>query len=390
VIGLVGTAQYADPAVFPLDTPVSVTRSNLQAMATALTAELPQNNPGPVGSLGQALSDIFDVVNAVVVVVRVETATGTVDAQLAEIVGDGAAKTGCYALRNAQALCNYKPKILIAPGYTDHQDAPQGGGPLLANPVATTLKTVAASLRAIAVIDGPNDTDEAALAKARLEADGRLYPVDPWVTVLASDGSYVTRPGSAFVAAIIALNDQVNGYWWSPSNQDFPVIVGTGRPIEFTMDDPTSSSNVLNGGNVATVVNVPGGGFKLWGNRTGATDPAWAFLSVRRTADMIYDAMGAAYLWAMDRPFSAQLILDIENTGNAFLRSLKAKGAILGGTLTLDPVLNTAASLQAGQQYFDFDFEPPPPLERLTLTASRNGDYLTETVTAALAQAQSA
>lgn len=384
VIGLVGVAQYADAGAFPLDTPVLVTQATIAAAIASLTDTLPDaTDPG---SLVHALNDIFAVVGAVVVVVRVDH-NAVAATQMADVVGDAGDFSGVYALRHAQSILGVKPKILIATGWT-HQQATVDEA-LVANPAATALKAVATTLRAIAITDGPNDTDAAALAKATLEADRRIYTVDPWGIQQDTTGP-VVRPMSALVAGMIALNDEVNGYWASPSNKSVPVIIGTGRPVEFSLNDPTASSSTLNAGGVATVVNVPAGGFVLWGNRTGSVDPLWDFLSVVRTADIIYDAIQSAFLWAMDKPFSAQLIRDITNTGNQFLRGLKAKGAIIDGKFWLDPDLNTSGALAAGQQFYDFDFEPPPPLERLTITASRNGDYLTEVISAAVKQAQSA
>lgn len=191
------------------------------------------------------------------------------------------------------------------------------------------------------------------------------------------------RPSSAWVAGAIARSDQERGFWWSPSNFEVFGIVGIGRPIEFGLSDPSSNANLLNEAGVATTVNM-GGGFRLWGNRTKAADPQWQFLSVRRTADMVYDAIEASFLWAMDRPFSAQLLVDIEGSVDAYLRDLKARGAILGGRAWLDPDLNTEATFKAGQLFVNFDIEPPAPLERLTFRAQRNGGYYTDLVAAAL------
>lgn len=121
-------------------------------------------------------------------------------------------------------------------------------------------------------------------------------------------------------------------------------------------------------------------GFRLWGNRTCSDDPQWAFLSVVRTADMIYESIEQAHLWAMDRPFSSQLLLDIRDSVQAYLNTLVSRGALLGGRVWLDPELNSEATLKAGQLYLNFDIEPPAPLERLTFMAYRNGEYYEELV----------
>jgi phage tail sheath protein FI len=96
---------------------------------------------------------------------------------------------------------------------------------------------------------------------------------------------------------------------------------------------------------------------------------------------MVYESIEAALLWAMDRPFSRQLLLDIRDSVQAYLNTLVARGALLGGKVWLDPELNSATELAAGKLYLDFDIEPPAPLEHLTFRAHREGSYYEELVT---------
>jgi hypothetical protein len=180
------------------------------------------------------------------------------------------------------------------------------------------------------------------------------------------------------VAGLIAKMDDERGFWWSPSNQTLNGIVGAARPVDFSLSDKNCEANLLNAKDVATIVHK--NGYRLWGNRTCATDPMWAFLSVRRTADMIYESIENAFLWAQDRPISANLIIDIRESVNAYLRHLKAVGAILGGKCWMDPTLNSKENLMAGKLYMDFDIEPPAPLEHLTFRAHRNNGYYEELV----------
>ena len=192
----------------------------------------------------------------------------------------------------------------------------------------------------------------------------------------ASRHAYVTRPGSAFGAGAMSARDAAKGFWWSPSNQVLQGVAGTARPISWEISDPDTEANRLNEAGVTTIVRAEG--FRLWGNRSTASDPLWAFISVRRTADMIYESTETALLWAMDRPFSAQLLIDIRDSVQAYLDTLIRRGAILGGKAWLDPELNTEATMKAGKLFLDFDIEPPAPLEHLTLQARRNGDYYEE------------
>ncbi len=375
IIGVVGTAPYADAAAFPLDTPVLVTSA---AVAAKLTATLPANSLiNAEGTLPQVYAAIADQVSAPIVFVRI-AADATQAAQLTLAVGSLATKTGVYALLAAKAMTGAQPKILIATGFTHQQTANA------ANPVAIALKAVAAKLRAIAVIDGPADTDAHAIQKAGVEAGDRIYMVDPTVGVQDRTGVIAQRRASAHVAGVIALSDQERGFWWSPSNREVNGIVSIGRPIDFSLSDATSSSNILNAAGVAVIVNQLG--FRLWGNRTPSSAGETAFLAQRRTLDTVFDALEASFLWAMDRPFSAQLLLDITGSVEAYQRELKAKGAMLGGRVWLDPELNTEATFRAGRFYVNLDGEAPAPLDRLTFRFARETGYYAELVSAASIQ----
>ena len=134
----------------------------------------------------------------------------------------------------------------------------------------------------------------------------------------------------------------------------------------------------MNEAEISTIIRQ--NGFRLWGNRSTSSDAQWAFLSVRRTADVIYESIERAHLWAMDRPMSAQLFNDIRDSVQAFGQNLVNQGALLGFNTWLDKELNTEATLKAGKLYLDFDFEPPAPLEHLIFRAHRNGEYYNELI----------
>lgn len=374
VIGIVGTAPGADAAAFPLNTPVLVAGSRTAA------AKLVAAEGGEVGTLPAALDGIFDQIGAAVIVVRVEAGADDT-ATMANVVGGTNAATGAlegaHALAGAESIVGLRPRILIAPGFT-HQQPDDGAGGTVANPVVAELVGIAGRLRAIVVADGPNTTDEAALAVASALGSERGYLVDPWVKVMNAAGAIVDEPGSARVAGVIARTDAEQGFWHSPSNRLINGIVGVGRPIDFAMGDVASRANILNAGEVTTIIRREG--FRLWGNRSTAADPKWAFLSVRRTADMINDALQRSHLWALDRNITKTYLDDVAESVSAYLRGLKAQGAILGGRCWPDPELNSPASIMDGKVWFNFDFTPPYPAESITFRSHLVGDYLEELV----------
>ena len=244
------------------------------------------------------------------------------------------------------------------------------------NAITSALLDVARTLRGVVVSDSPNTTIADALRHAADFTSDRLFVVDPYASVLTGDGQTSNAPISPFVAGLIAKTDAALGFWHSPSNQEIMGIVGTSRVIGFDPQSPSSEANQLNAGNVATIIYR--GGYRLWGNQTTGTDSRWQFLAVRRTADAIYDAIEAGQYWAVDKPFSANLIYDIGENLNEYLRRLKTQGAILGGTAKIDPEANNGEALQRGHLVVDFDFEPGAPVERITFRAVRNKGYYTE------------
>jgi phage tail sheath protein FI len=375
VVGIVGTAPNADPAAFPINTPVLVAGNR------TLAAKLDTVNDGvDPGTLPADLDGNFDHIGAVVAVIRVEEGIDTTTTT-ANVIGGVDANTGQYqgvhAFQAAESVIGVHPRILIAPGFTHQRpEDPVNTGTYLANPVVSELQGIAEQMRAVIIADGPNTND----ADAKLYADdfgsARIYLVDPWVKVVNPAGAIVDEPASARVAGLIAKSDNDRGFWWSPSNQTIAGIIGTSRPIDFAIGNQNSRANLLNEANVATIVHQ--NGYRLWGNRTLSADAKFAFLQARRTADIINESLQQAHLYAVDRNITATYVEDVTEGVNAYLRQLKAQGAIIDGNCYADPDLNTAASVSAGEVYFDFDFTVPYPAEHITFRSALVNDYITE------------
>jgi phage tail sheath protein FI len=365
VIGIVGTAPDADPAAFPLNTPVLVAGSRKEAAGLDTTGN-------GAGTLPQAMDGIFDQAGAVVVVVRVDVGADETET-LANVVGGVNATTGnfegVHALVGAESVIGFSPRILIAPGFTHQRPSS------LANPVVAELQGIADRLRACVIMDGPNTTDTDAYTAAGDFGSSRIYLVDPWHKVLVGD-TITDVPPSARVAGLIAKTDNETGFWASPSNHLISGIIGTSRPVDFKLGDANARANLLNENKVATTIRQ--NGYRLWGNRTLTADTKWVFLNVRRTADIINDSLLRAHLWAVDRGITKTYVEDVTEGVNAYLRDLVALGAILGGKCWADPDLNSAANIQLGKVFFNFDFTPVYPAEHITFQSHLVNDYIQE------------
>ncbi|KAF7769996.1 hypothetical protein PCIT_a2930 [Pseudoalteromonas citrea] len=418
VIGLIGTAPFADEDAFPLNTPVLIAgkraeaaklvnpenadfKARLQTLRAAALAKAvtdfkaANGDVEPTANELKALTDkvekavddveydlkgtlvpgvdgIFDQAGAVIIVVRVADGEETAVTQniIGGVASDGSFE-GMQAFLGAESVVGVAPRILVAPGYTHQRKNGEK------NPVVTGLVSIAERLRAVIIADGPNSDDDAAKAYRKDFGSRRVFVVDPAVKVFR-DGKSVVEPASARVAGMIAKSDNDRGFWWSPSNTNMNGIVATARPIDFQLGDANARANLLNENEVATIIRQ--NGFKLWGNRTCSDDPKWAFLSVVRTADMINDSLLRAHMWAVDRNITKTYIDDVVQSVQGYLDSLKAQGAILGGEIWADEELNTPINIQAGKVYFSFDFTPPTPAEHITFKSILTNNYLEEIV----------
>lgn len=239
------------------------------------------------------------------------------------------------------------------------------------NPVVAELAGVADKLGAVAFVDGPDTTDEAAVAYRSLINSQRIYIIDPKALVWSTDlNANVPQPASARFAGVQCRVDRENGFWWSLSNQPINGITGVTRPVTYG-----DQANYLNERAVATIINRNGEGYRTWGSRVATGDDLWRFLPVRRTADFINEAIEKAYLEFVDKPFSLANLKFMVESGNAFLRTLQAEGAILGGRVWLDPERNTNEEMAQGRVTLAVAFEPPAPMEDIRILAHRDITY---------------
>ncbi|ENM3868755.1 phage tail sheath subtilisin-like domain-containing protein [Vibrio cholerae] len=332
---------------FPLKKPVAVAGSR------KLIEKL-----GKEGTLPAAFDDIFDQTGALVIVVRAEKGQ-TEEQTQANVI------EAMQAFLDSQTETGYTPRILVAPEFSQ-LDA-----------VASELEAKAKRLRAIAYLDCDRTASYTDAIKRARQFGERVEITWPWVRVFDTElAKEIDRPYSARAAGLRARIDAEKGFWWSKSNQEIYGIVGTSQPVDWALGDPNTTANMLNENKVSTIIRE--GGFRHWGNRTCSTDPKWTFEQTRRTADMINDSVQRSHLWAVDRNITKTYVDDVISGVNAYLRELKALGAILGGECWADKELNTPATIQKGIVYFDFDFCPPYPAEHIVFRSRLNNAYLEE------------
>lgn len=326
---------------------------------------------GAGSAIAKAAAAIYVRAKAVIVAVgvaKLEDEALQTSAIIGGVLASGQ-RTGLQALLDGKSKHNAQPKLLIAPGHSSTQV------------VATAMDALAAKLRAIAIVDGPNTTDEAAMAYAEEFGSKRVYMVDPgvqcWDTVLSET---VDAPASAWVAGLFAWTDANYGYWASPSNKEFVGITGTVRPIEYLDGDETCRANLLNNAFIATIIRD--GGYRLWGNRTLSSDPKWSFVTRVRTCDILMDAIQAGHKWAVDRSITKTYVKEVTEGLDAFMRDQKNAGAIINFEVFADTELNTASQIEQGKVYWRIRFTDVPPAENPNFLIEVTNQWLTEVLDA--------
>jgi phage tail sheath protein FI len=326
---------------------------------------------GAGSAIAKAAAAIYVRAKAVIVAVgvpKLEDEALQTSAIIGGVLASGQ-RTGLQALLDGKSVHNAQPKLLIAPGHSATQA------------VATAMDALAGKLRAIAIVDGPNTTDEAAMEYAENFGSKRIYMVDPgvqfWDTI---ESATVDAPGSAWVAGLFAWTDANYGYWASPSNKEFVGITGTKRPIEYLDGDETCRANLLNNAFIATIIRD--GGYRLWGNRTLSSDPKWSFVTRVRTCDILMDAIQAGHKWAVDRSITKTYVKEVTEGLDAFMRDQKNAGAIINFEVFADTELNTASQIEQGKVYWRIRFTDVPPAENPNFLIEVTNQWLTEVLDA--------
>ena len=355
VIGLVATAEDADAAALPLNTPV---------LATDIKTAL--DKAGEKGTLARSLQAIADQTNAVTVIVRVDQKTTEAEQNSAIIGGvENGRYTGMKALLAAEQNLKVRPRILGVPG-------------LDSAPVATALNSIAEKLRAFNYVSafGCETKEEAA---AYRDAIGSRETMLIWPDFLGWDT--VTSQSTTFDATARALGLRAkidNDTGWQKTLSNVPVngVTGISKDIFWQLQSMDTDAGYLNSNEITTLIQKDG--FRFWGSRTCSADPLYAFENYTRTAQILADTMAEGHMWAVDKDLHPSLAKDIVEGINAKFRDLKTGGYIIDGECWFDPSVNSKESLKSGRLLLDYDFTPVPPLEDLTLRQRITDRYLAD------------
>ncbi|QDQ87645.1 phage tail sheath protein [Alcaligenaceae bacterium SJ-26] len=358
IIGMVATANDADPETFPLNRPV---------LLTNVSGKL--GKAGETGTLARSLDAIAAQTSPLTVIVRVEA--GETDAETtANVIGGSDASgryTGMKALLAAQSSGPLvKPRIIGAPGLEN------------ASTIAE-LASIAEKLRGFAYAsDLSSKTIEEAAAFRQTFGQRELMLI--WPELLRYDTqakAETALAASAFALGLRAKLDETVGWHKTLSNVAIAGTTGISRDVYWDLQTPATDAGYLNEKDITTLVNRDG--FRFWGSRTCAGPQSlYPFENYTRTAQVLADTMAENHMWSVDGPLNPSLIKDILGGQNAKFREWKSLGHLIDGSAWFDPEPNTAEVLQSGKAYIDYDYTPVPPLENLNFRQRITNRYLVD------------
>ena len=377
VIGLVGTAPVEDVSeeYKTINEPVLIL-NEIDAVKYFGESKAGYTIP-------QALNAIFDQGAGVVIVINVfdpdrheDVSKVTKGDIIGSIDADTGKRTGIKAFQDCYSLFGYFPKIIISPVYCED------------SAIVTEMNAICDKIRAIGIVDAPlgSSVQDAITGRGpqgtinfNISSD-RIILCYPHLKVYDSvTDTNILEPYSQRLAGVIAAKDIDKGYHWSPSNTEINGIIGVEKQLTSMINDPNSEVNTLNEAGIVTVFNSYGSGFKTWGNRSAAypnSTHVTNFINIRRTADILHESVEYSMLQFIDFPIDNGLIDSINETVNAFIRTLIGRGALIDGKCSYNPDKNPATEIANGHLIFDIEFMPPTPAERITFESFINIELL--------------
>jgi uncharacterized protein len=317
---------------------------------------------GIAGSIPEALVAIRSQGAATVLVVNLGTGTPAPDAAafIGTVNAETGARTGLKVFDLAFSTLGFRPKIIIAPGYSS------------ATGIAAALVACAETHRGCAYLDSP--TGQIVSAAIASRGAGNPWNLSTTRAKLLYPGVKnalgVVKPMSAYSAGLRAKIDREENFWTSSSNHDIKGITGLETPITFAINDINSEANTLNAAGIVTIANTYGTGYREWGNRNASfpvkSDPL-TFESVQRLDDITSESIELAMFPFLDRPINQALIDSILNTVNGYFNTLISQGALIEGSKCyFESSKNSAVEIAAGHLTFTKVFIGAIPGERIT------------------------
>ncbi len=354
VIGIVAVADDADADLFPLDTPVLITRVN-SVLGQA----------GKTGSLYKTLKAISDQCSPKVIVVRVAESKESGDKTQSQLIiggnDDAGGYTGMYALLTAEQHTDYRPRILAVPGYDTKE-------------VTGQLCVLAQKLRAFvyASCSGCNSIAEAKAYRKTLNYRELMLIWPDFIAYNPQTGADEVFPAPAYACGLRSAIDINQGWHKSLSNVSVNNVLGMSHDVFWALQAEDSDANELNANEITTLIKRDG--FRFWGNRTTDTQE-YIFEVYTRTAQTLADSIAEAQFSTVDSPMTPANVKDVVSGIQQKLRQKVTAGQLLGGDAWFDIIDNPVTGLRQGRCAVKYSYTPVPPIEDLDMTQTFTDQY---------------
>lgn len=260
--------------------------------------------------------------------------------------------------------------LILAPGFTEDQT--------VGNVLTAKATLINSHFLATAITDIPANMQYTAVPTWKKEkAYTSDHQINAWPKVTYGGRRYHL---STHLAGVICATDSESAFvpYRSPSNKSLMVdgaVLDDGTEVTLGVDEAA----YLNSEGIVTAINFVGG-WKSWGNRTGAypakTDPQSTFIPVRRMFNWVRNSLVLRYWKNVDDPGTKRLIEAVTDDANIWMNGLTGSGYILGGRVEFNSAENSADDLLDGKFKFHVYIAPPSPGESLHFVVEYDAQYL--------------
>jgi hypothetical protein len=269
------------------------------------------------------------------------------------------------------------PGMILAPGWSHD--------PEVAAIMVAKASNINAHFKCIALVDVPADTitkySDVSLWKNQ---NNFIYErqVVCWPKIKLGDKEFhLSTQLAGVMCKVDSQNDDVP--YVSPSNKSLQANGAVAGANEVMLGPEQAA--YLNGQGVVTALNFIGG-WRAWGNRTGAypsmTDVKDTFIPIRRMFDWIGNTLVLTFWQKVDYPITRRLVDTIIDSANIWLNGLAARQYILGGRVEFNRDENPTTDLIDGIIRFHVYVTPPAPAREIDFIVEYDPQYL-ETLFAA-------
>lgn len=288
-------------------------------------------------------------------------------------VGTGK-QTGLELINQVFPRFGLVPSLIAAPKFSTD--------PTVSAIMVAKASNINGHFKALALTDIPTD---AANADQYTKAPGwkndnnytSIQQVAAWPKVKIGDKQY--HMSTQLAGAVGATDNTYGGVpYASPSNKRLQAngaVLADGTEIFLGPDQAA----YLNANGIVTALNFVGG-WKSWGNNTGAypanTDAKDVFISIRRMFDWIANSIVLTYWQKVDDPTNKRLIETVTDSINIWLNGLSSVGALLGGRVEFNASENPQTNLLAGIIKFHIFLTPPGTAQEMNFILEYDPSYL--------------